>query len=76
MLEPYNLTDLNEIARDEFQKMASNPINELDLAIRPNSLEGGRKYVFAFRATRPDGVYGERRHTVVINAKPQNGKIL
>ena len=76
MPEPYNLTDLNEIDQTKLQGMASNPINELDLAIKPNSLQPGRKYIIAFRAQRPNNVYGELRYTLFIDAPPENGKRL
>jgi hypothetical protein len=72
--EPFNLTDLNTFSPEEFQNMASNPINQLDIAIRPNSLEIGRKYIIAFRATRPSGVYGELRFTMLVNSPPVRGK--
>lgn len=74
--EPYNLSTLNEIPKHEFQKMASNPINELDLAIKPDTLQIGRKYTLAFRATRPSGSYGECRTTVLVNSPPVGGKCL
>lgn len=73
MPEPYNLTDLNVITNEELQNMAWNPTNELGLAIKPNSLQTGRKYTLAFRATRPSGVYGEVRYTMLVNAPPENG---
>ena len=76
MPEPYNLTDLNEIPKDELENMASNPVNELDLAIKPNSLKAGGKYILAFQATRPNRVYGELRYTMLINDPPLNGKKL
>ena len=55
--------------------MATNPVDELDIAIRPNSLKIGKKYMFAFRATRTNGVYGELRTTVIVNSPPTVGKI-
>lgn len=54
--------------------MASNPINELNLAIKPNTLQVGKKYTFAFRATRLSGAYGECRTTVTVNSPPVGGK--
>ena len=56
--------------------MASNPINELNIAVKPHSLKVGKKYTFAFRATRASGVYGELRTTVIVNSPPVGGKIL
>ena len=73
MPEPYNLTDLNEIPRNVLEIMASKPVDELDIAISPNTLEINRKYVLAFRATRPSGVYGELRYTMMINSPPTKG---
>ena len=71
--EPFNLSTLNEIPPAEFQNMASNPINELNIAIKPHALKIGKKYTFAFRATRTGGVYGELRTTVMVNAPPYGG---
>ena len=73
--EPFNLSSLNEIPPAELQGIASNPINELDIAIKPHSLSIGKKYIFAFRAIRPSGVYGELRTTVIVNSPPVGGKI-
>jgi hypothetical protein len=72
--EPFNLTDLNAFSPEEFQNMTSSPINQLDIAIRPDSLGIDRKYVIAFRAARPSGVYGELRYTMRVNAPPLRGK--
>lgn len=74
MPEPFNLTDLSAISPEEFQNMASSPINQIDIAIKPNSLEKDRKYIVAFRATRPSDVYGELRYTMFINSPPRTGK--
>ena len=71
--EPYNLTDLTEIPRNELESMTSKPLDELDLAIKPGRLEINRKYIVAFRASRPSGVYGELRYTMLINQPPQPG---
>ena len=76
MPEPYNLTGLNEIPRNELENMASKPLDELDLAIKPNTLKTNKKYIVAFRATRPSGVYGELRYTMLINSPPVEGSYL
>ena len=55
--------------------MTTNPIDELDIAIKPNSLKVGKKYIIAFRAIRPNGVYGELRNTVIVNSPPIGGKV-
>ena len=73
-LEPFNLSSLNQIPKDEFENMTSNPLDELNLAIKPDSLQAGKKYTVAFRATRPTGVYGECRTTVIVNSPPAGGK--
>ena len=73
-LEPFNLSALNEIPKDEFQHMTSNPPDEINLAIKPDSLQVGKKYTIAFRATRPSGSYGECRTTVIVNSPPVGGK--
>ena len=75
MPEPYNLTDLNEITQEQLAAMALNPTNELDLAIKQDSLQPGGKYILAFRAIRPSRVYGEVRYTMFVNAGPVNGKV-
>ncbi len=75
-LEPFNLSTLNVIPKEKFEDMASNPINELNLAIKPDTLQVGKKYTIAFRAARASGVYGECRTTVIINSPPVGGKIL
>ena len=72
--EPFNLSSLNEIPKEQFENMVSNPLDELELAIKPNSLHVGKKYTVAFRATRPSGVYGECRTTVIVNSPPVGGK--
>ncbi|XP_028412301.1 uncharacterized protein LOC114535123 [Dendronephthya gigantea] len=71
--EPYNLTELIEIPREEFSNMTSNPVDELDLAIKPNSLKENKKYIAAFRAIRPSGVVGELRYTLLMNSPPERG---
>ena len=76
MPEPYNLTNLNEIARDEFEQMACNPVDELDIGIKAYSLKPGKKYILSLRAIRPSGVYGELRYTMLINTPPKNGMLL
>ena len=73
MPEPYNLSKLNEIAKDEFEQMACNPLDSLDIGIKPYSLEPGKKYILNFKAMRPNGVYGELRYTMLINTPPENG---
>jgi hypothetical protein len=72
--EPLNLSSLHEIPQSEFQDMVYNPINELDLAIKPYSLQPGKKYTLAFRATRPTGALGELRTTLLVNSPPAGGK--
>ena len=72
--EPLNLSSLYEIPEQDFQKMVLNPINELALAIKPDALQCGKKYILAFRATRPSGAYGELRTTILINSPPVGGK--
>ena len=74
MPEPFNLTDLYAFSPEEFQNMASSPTNQLDIAIKPHSLTSGRKYIMAFRAIRPSGVYGELRYTMLVNSPPNKGK--
>lgn len=74
MPEPFNLTDLNAFSAEEFQNIASSPTNQIDIAIKPNSLEKDRKYIVAFRATRPSGVHGELRYTMLMNSPPSIGK--
>ena len=71
--EPTDLTDLNEVPQKEFENMAANPTNELEIAIKPHSLKAGRKYTIAFRATRPNGIFGEYRTTVFVNSPPVGG---
>ena len=73
-LEPFNLSSLNEFPPNEFENMVFNPIDELSLAIKPDSLQVGKKYIVAFRATRPSGVYGECRTTMIMNSPPVGGK--
>jgi hypothetical protein len=73
MPEPYNLTSLNETAKDEFEQMACNPIDGLDIGVKAYSLEPGKKYTLALKAMRPSGVYGELRYTMLINTPPENG---
>ncbi|XP_028416899.1 polycystic kidney disease protein 1-like 2 [Dendronephthya gigantea] len=53
--------------------MAVNPIDELDMGIKPYSLHPGKKYILSFRATRASGVFGEMRHTMLVNTPPKNG---
>ena len=76
MPEPYNLSDLNVISENKLKEMAFNPTDQLDLAIKPYSLQTAEKYTFAFRATRPSGVYGEVRNTMLVNDPPANGETL
>lgn len=72
--EPFNLSSLNEVPKADFQNMALNPVDELEIAIKPDSLQAGKKYTIAFRATRASGVYGECRTTVIVNTRPVGGK--
>ena len=72
--QPLNLSALHEIPPNQFQEMVYNPINELDLAIKPYSLQYGKKYTLAFRAARPTGVIGELRTTLLVNSPPAGGK--
>ena len=72
--EPLNLSSLHEIPQEEFQKMVNNPIDELDLAIKPNALQCDKKYILAFRAMRPSAVLGEQRTTLLVNSPPTGGK--
>ena len=74
-VEPFYLSNLKVIPKVEFQNMTMNPIDELNIAIKPNSLKVGRKYTIAFRAIRPNGVYGELRTTVIVNSPPIGGKV-
>ncbi|CAB4035285.1 Hypothetical predicted protein, partial [Paramuricea clavata] len=71
--EPLNLSSLHEIPQSEFQDMVYNPINELDLAIKPYSLQPGKKYTLAFQASRPTGTLGELRTTLLVNSPPAGG---
>ncbi|XP_028413722.1 uncharacterized protein LOC114536576 [Dendronephthya gigantea] len=71
--EPLNLSALHEISSKEFQNMVRNPINELDLSIKPDALQPGKKYTLAFRATRPSGIFGEVRTTLLVNGPPLGG---
>ena len=73
MPEPYNLTDLNEIPKDKFEKMSCNPVDGLELGIKSYSLHPGKKYILSFRAVRPSGVFGELRYTLLVNEPPKNG---
>jgi hypothetical protein len=73
--EPLNLSALHEIPTRQFQEMVYNPINELDVAIKPYSLLLGKKYTLAFRAARPSGVIGELRTTILVNLPPTGGKL-
>ena len=62
-LEPFNLSSLNQVPKGEFENITTNPLNELNIAIKPDDLQVGKKYAVSFRATRPSGVYGECRTT-------------
>ncbi|XP_028408505.1 sperm receptor for egg jelly-like [Dendronephthya gigantea] len=72
--EPFNLSSLTEVPEADFQNMAMNPVDELEIGIKPDSLQVGKKYTIAFRATRVSGVYGECRTTVIVNTPPAGGR--
>jgi hypothetical protein len=73
MPEPYNLSALNEFPSSQLTEMASSPIDALEIAIKPNTLEPKTKYILAFRAFRPNGVFGELRYTFLTNDAPVDG---
>ena len=73
--EPFNLTTLNVIPSDKLRDMVTNPITEIGMAFKANSLVPGRKYVLQLIAKRPNGVFGELRETLLINTAPIDGKL-
>ena len=52
----------------------TNPINELQMAFRPNVLVPNRKYILQLTATRPNNVTGELRYTMLMNDVPTGGE--
>ena len=71
--EPYNLSRLHEFSSSELKEMTSSPIDGLEIAVKPNALQPQRKYILAFRAFRPNGVFGELRYTLLTNEAPADG---
>jgi hypothetical protein len=53
--------------------MVSNPINELQMAFKANTLLPNRKYILQLLAKRPNNVTGEVRHTMIMNDSPKGG---
>jgi hypothetical protein len=53
--------------------MTTSPIDALEIALKPKSLEPVKKYILAFRAFRPNGVFGELRYTLLTNDAPVDG---
>ena len=64
---------LNEFTSNQLTEMTSSPIDALEIAVKPNVLEPKTKYILAFRAYRPSGVFGELRYTLLTNEAPVNG---
>jgi hypothetical protein len=71
--EPYNLSALHEFTSNELKEMTTSPIDALEIALKPKSLEPVKKYILAFRAFRPSGIFGELRYTLLTNDAPVDG---
>jgi hypothetical protein len=54
--------------------MVTNPIDELQMAFKPNTLIADRKYILQLTARRPNNVSGEFRYTMLMNDAPTGGQ--
>ncbi|XP_028402422.1 sperm receptor for egg jelly-like [Dendronephthya gigantea] len=74
MTEPFDLSELNEVPLETLSNMVTNPVDELELAFKSNTLKPERKYILQLKATRPNKVFGELRYTMLMNNAPKEGE--